>query len=141
MNYAYLIPISIIVLIPVYSRIKVDKLPILAVVLALPTGFFGSVAAYLIYIYLFFLRKRAELYNNVKTDMSDGNVILLMNHIQKHGVINHPKYWNELRSVWFLINESNKITSDVKTAFREVATGEGLKINMQERKIIDNYVG
>ena len=130
--------ISLPILVLLYNRLRIDKAQVVMFLLAIPTAF-GSVLAYLIYVPMFFLKTRAMLYNNIRSNISEENVNLLMNDLKKHGIINEPKYYNELRSIWFLINESDKITTAQKTEFRETATAEGLRINMQERAIIDNY--
>ena len=42
---------------------------------------------------------------------SDSSVDVFINYVKQWGFYNHPEQWNQIRGVWFIINESSNVST------------------------------
>ncbi len=84
-------------------------------------------------------KERGKLYNEVAAMPSDDRVDDLITYINKHGCVNDPQSWNQLRAVWFAINESPNVTTQKKNEVKSFLMLRGLAMHHNDAKVIDNY--
>ena len=72
---------------------------------------------------------------------SDSSVDVFLNYLKQWGFYNHPEQWNQIRGVWFIINESSNVSTYKKKELRDYLMTNGLRMNNSEKQIIDNYKG
>lgn len=70
---------------------------------------------------------------------SDSSVDVFLNYVKQWGFYNHPEQWNQIRGVWFIINESSNVSTYKKKELRDYLMTNGLRMNNSEKQIIDNY--
>lgn len=62
-----------------------------------------------------------------------------MEMVKKYGLPNHPKAWNQVRGVWFVVNDCPNISTVKKTEFRNFLMSVGLRLVGNDKNVIDNY--
>ena len=72
---------------------------------------------------------------------SDSSVDVFINYVKQWGFYNHPEQWNQIRGVWFIINESSNVYTYKKKELRDYLMTNGLRLNNSEKQIIDNFKG
>ena len=72
---------------------------------------------------------------------SDSSVDVFINYVKQWGFYNHPEQWNQIRGVWFIINESSNVSTYKKKELRDYLMTNGLRLNNSEKQIIDNFKG
>lgn len=72
---------------------------------------------------------------------SDSSVDVFLNYLKKWGFFNHPEQWNQIRGLWFIINESSDVSTIKKKELRDYLMTNGLRMNNSEKQIIDNFKG
>ena len=77
-------------------------------------------------------------YGNLEASQTNENVDEFMKFISKYGIVNQPPVWNRVRGIWFMVNESQNVTTEKKTELRNLLVSKGLRLTPNERKIIDN---
>ena len=70
---------------------------------------------------------------------SDSSVDMFLNYVKQWGFYNHPEQWNQVRGVWFIVNESSNVSTVKKKELRDYLIINGLKLHNSEKQIIDNY--
>lgn len=70
---------------------------------------------------------------------SDSSVDVFINYVKQWGFYNHPEQYNQIRGVWFIINESSNVSTYKKKELRDYLMTNGLRMNNSEKQIIDNY--
>ena len=102
-------------------------------------GFFASMIAYGFYS-LKFKKVLKENCQKVSFSPSDISVDVFLNYVKQWGFYNHPEQWNQVRGVWFIVNESSNVSTIKKKELRDYLIINGLKLHNSEKQIIDNYV-
>ena len=69
----------------------------------------------------------------------DSSVDAFLDYVKQWGFYNHPEQWNQVRGVWFIINESSNVSTAKKKELRDYLIINGLKLHNSEKQIIDNY--
>ena len=64
-----------------------------------------------------------------------------MEMVKKYGLPNHPRAWNQVRGVWFVVNDCPNISTAKKTEFRNFLMSVGLRLVGNDKNVIDNYKG
>ena len=102
-------------------------------------GFFASMIAYGMYSVKFkkVLNKNCK---KVSFEPNDNSVDVFLNYVKQWGLYNHPEQWNQVRGVWFVVNESSNVSTIKKKELRDYLIINGLKLHNSEKQIIDNYV-
>ncbi len=116
---------------------------VLAIFLASMLIAFGagsSIVAYVMW-YLKSSKEKKKIYDEIRTNPCVETLDKLQKNIEAWGVLNEPKYWNELRGAWYILNESPNIPTQKKTEFRNFLTVEGLRLSGTDKNIIDNFKG
>ena len=72
---------------------------------------------------------------------SDSSVDVFINYVKQWGFYNNPEQWNQIRGVWFIINESSNVSTYKKKELRDYLMTNGLRLNNSEKQIIDNFKG
>ena len=62
-----------------------------------------------------------------------------MEMVKKYGLPNHPKAWNQVRGVWFVVNDCPNISTAKKTEFRNFLMSVGLRLVGNDKNVTDNY--
>ena len=75
----------------------------------------------------------------VSSSPNDSSVDVFLNYVKQWGFYNHPEQWNQVRGVWFIVNESSKVSTSKKKELRDYLIINGLKLHNSEKQIIDNY--
>ena len=75
----------------------------------------------------------------VQTRPDDKAVDDYMDMINEFGILNDPKTWNQVRAVWFVVNESPRVTTDKKRELRNFLMAKGLRLTNNDKNVIDNY--
>jgi len=106
-------------------------------VTAFPCIFAGAIA-YGIYTVKFkkILNQNCQI---VSLEPSDSSVDVFLNYVKQWGFYNHPEQWNQVRGVWFIVNESSNVSTVKKKELRDYLIINGLKLHNSEKQIIDNY--
>lgn len=104
---------------------------------AFPCIFAGAIA-YGIYTVKFkkILNQNCQI---VSLEPSDSSVDVFLNYVKQWGFYNHPEQWNQVRGVWFIVNESFNVSTSKKKELRDYLIINGLKLHNSEKQIIDNY--
>ena len=79
------------------------------------------------------------VWENIKISPSEELADQLMDVINKYGINNQPKIWNELRGIWFVVNECPEISTAKKSELRNFLMTKGLRLDGRDKDIIDNY--
>ena len=86
------------------------------------------------------VRKLQRQINAVIKNPTEESVTTLMKHIERIIMFrNHPARWQNLRSLWNVVNRSDKVTTPTKEKFIAMLQAKGLIVN--NVKINDNYKG
>lgn len=101
--------------------------------------FSGVIAAFMFSAKLEKNRKR--IYELVAKNPNNENVDILVEELEKYGCTNTPNAWNQLRALWFTINESPNVTTDKKKQLKQFLMLQGLTMHHHDAQIIDNYKG
>lgn len=75
----------------------------------------------------------------VQTNPCDSNVDAYMDMIEEYGILNEPQSWNQVRAIWFMVNESPDVTTDKKRQLRNFLMAKGLRLTNSDKNVIDNY--
>lgn len=103
--------------------------------------FFGS-GLIALFLYRFKFEKiRKKTFDYIIKNTDSNAPDTLMKYINSYGIFNEPESWNQLRGVWFAINESSNITSSKKRELRDFLTTKGLRLVGNDKNVIDNYKG
>lgn len=78
---------------------------------------------------------------NIQRNPTDSNVNDYMDIIEEYGIYNDPKTWNQVRAVWFVVNESSAVTTQKKKELRNFLMSKGLRLTNSDKNVIDNYRG
>ncbi len=120
----------------------VKELPtLLKVLICLFTFPFGIVLAVFSFVLVPAILKgykAQELYQAVIETPTEKTVTALMESIKNTAVNNHPDSWQSLRSLWNVVNRSNKVTTETKEKFIAMLTAKGLYLN--NVRVNDNFV-
>lgn len=84
-------------------------------------------------------KKYHDFYASIAANPSDSAVDTLIDFHQKNICIDEPNCWNQLRAVWFAINESPNVTTAKKTQLKSFLMLKGLTMHHKDAQIIDNY--
>ncbi len=84
-------------------------------------------------------QKRVEMFNQATLTPSNENVNNLIDYINEYGLENKPQEWNKLRGVWFAINESPNVSTQIKKQLRDFLTTKGLRITGKDKEVINNH--
>ena len=121
---------------------KTKTLPLASwtgVILGLITPYVGFVA---LGKYLYnFTKLRTSIYTETSKNPTIENVDKLIDFADSYTMLNQPKYWNQLRSVWFAVNESSNVPTNKKKELKQVLMLKGLTMHHNDAQIIDNYKG
>lgn len=100
--------------------------------------FIIGIPAYGIYTLKFkkVLKAKCEMVSKI-TD--NGSVDMFLNYVKQWGFFNHPEQWNQIKGVWFIVNESSSVSTSKKKELRDYLITNGLRLNNSERQIIDNF--
>lgn len=71
----------------------------------------------------------------------DNSVDVFLDYVKEWGFWNEPQQWNQIRGVWFIINESSNVSTAKKKELRDFLIVNGLRLNNSEKQIVDNYKG
>ena len=99
--------------------------------------FTGMIAQ--IIVYNKFEKKKTKLFKEVSAIPSDSNVDKLIDFLDHSIFDDKPNNWNQLRAVWFAVNESPDVTTTKKKQLKQFLMLQGLTIHRQDAEIIDNY--
>lgn len=75
----------------------------------------------------------------IQTNPCDSNVDAYMDMIEEYGILNEPQSWNQVRAIWFMVNESPDVTTDKKRQLRNFLMAKGLRLTNSDKNVIDNY--
>lgn len=85
--------------------------------------------------------ERKTVYDNATNTPSDFTVDNLIAYTEREGCWNEPQYWNQLRGVWFAVNESPNVSTAKKTELRNFLMTKGLRLVGNDKNVIDNFKG
>lgn len=114
-----------------------NVLGILITILTFPVLFIGPIAYISVSVKL--SKERALLYSEIAAMPSDKRVDELIAYINKYGCVNDPQSWNQLRAVWFAINDSSNVTTEKKNEVKSFLMLRGLAIHHNDAKVKNNY--
>lgn len=77
--------------------------------------------------------------NKNPTEANAERVFKLLNAKLGVAITNHPKYWGEYRDMFYKINGSSEVPTELKEKIKARLIKKGLYIN--NMKVIDNYKG
>lgn len=135
--------ISIIVLIVLLDyyfmvKLKKQKSALTILVSTLILTFIFPLIAYGLYTFKFKKVLKANC-DFVAKSPNDNSVDMFLNYVKQWGFYNHPEQWNQVRGVWFIVNESSNVSTVKKKELRDYLIINGLKLHNSEKQIIDNY--
>lgn len=100
---------------------------------------FTSALAYAVYGVSGFPKKRQKVFSEISTNPNNNSADGLIDYINTYGLINEPEAWNQLRAVWFAINESPNVSTEKKKEIIQFLRLKGLTMHYKEAEVIDNY--
>lgn len=77
--------------------------------------------------------------NAIQCNPCDSTVDDYIAMTEEYGILNDPKTWNQVRAVWFVVNESSDVTTEKKKELRNFLMSKGLRLTNQDKNVIDNY--
>lgn len=80
-----------------------------------------------------------SVWEEIKVSPTETLVNQLMENIKKYDLPNNPQAWNQVRGVWFIVNDSPNISTAKKTELRNFLMTKGLRLVGNDKNIIDNY--
>ena len=82
-----------------------------------------------------------SVWKEIRISPTETLVNQFMEKINKYALPNDPQTWNQVRGVWFMVNECPNITTAKKTEFRNFLMTIGLNLSGNDKNVIDNYKG
>jgi len=82
-----------------------------------------------------------NMYNSLINSPNNEGVDRLIAYIKKKGCVNQPNYWNRLRNVWYSCNKSSNVSTNKKEELLNLLLLNGIRLNNEDKQIIDNYKG
>ena len=86
-------------------------------------------------------KKIHNMYNSLINSPDNDGVDKLIAFIKKKGCVNTPNYWNRLRNVWYSCNKSSNVSTNKKEELLNILMLNGIRLNNEDKQIIDNYKG
>lgn len=96
---------------------------------------------YAIYAEIKTRKKIHNMYDTLINTPNNEGVDVLIAYIKKHGCVNQPNYWNRLRNVWYSCNKSSNVSTNKKEELLNILMLNGIRLNKEDRQIIDNFKG
>lgn len=119
-------------------------------IMYIPLAIIGCFVLFFIYRRRNSVRKSLEelgireqnMLEDMAANPTDEKVYAFMNYLNTEcdgRFANNPKNWNRIRGLWFVVNESPNVTTNVKKQFRDWLMLKGLRLVGDDKKVIDNY--
>ena len=102
---------------------------------------FLGIIVYAIYAEVKSRKRIHNMYDSLINSPNNEEVDRLITFIKKKGCVNTPNYWNRLRNVWYSCNKSSNISTNKKEELLNLLLLNGIRLNNEDKQIIDNYKG
>ena len=79
-----------------------------------------------------------NVWNEIQVAPTEELVDQFIELTNKFGIKNEPVYWNKVRGIWFIVNDSPEISTAKKTQFRNFLMAQGLMLVGKDKEVNDN---
>jgi len=79
------------------------------------------------------------IFDKIMSAPNETLVNQFMEMVKKYNLPNNPKAWNQVRGVWFVVNDCPNISTAKKTEFRNFLMSVGLRLVGNDKNVTDNY--